>query len=75
MTPNGGKATLAISSDITACMEELGSMKCPEDVTEFRKIVWELYTKYITPCRKDREERCSQAHPQNLYCKVNSWAL
>ena len=67
VTPNGGKATLAISSDITACMDELGGMKSPEDVTEFRKIVWELYTKYITPLQKKIEKNAVPKHTLKIF--------
>ena len=67
VTPNGGKATLAISSDITACMDELGGMKSPEDVTEFRKLVWELYTKYITPLQKKIEKNAVPKHTLKIF--------
>ena len=67
VTPKGGKATLAISSDITACMDELGGMKSPEDVTEFRKLVWELYTKYITPLQKKIEKNAVPKHTLKIF--------
>ena len=51
-----GKITLSISSQITGKEEILGSAKVPEDVDENRKLVWELYNKYIIPLHKKIEK-------------------
>jgi len=67
VNPHGGKTAIAISSDITACMEKLGSMKCPEDVTEFRKIVWELYKKYITPLQRKIKKNAVPKHTLKIF--------
>ena len=51
-----GKITMSISSQITGKEEILGSAKVPEDVDENRKLVWELYNKYIIPLHKKIEK-------------------
>ena len=43
---------IAINSRLTGKNEVLGEMNGSEDVAEYRKIVWELYNKYITPLHK-----------------------
>lgn len=43
---------IAINSRLTGKNELLGEMNGSEDVAEYRKIVWELYNKYITPLHK-----------------------
>ena len=52
----GGKITLSISSQLTGKEEILGSAKVPEDVDENRKLVWELYNKYVIPLHKKIEK-------------------
>ena len=49
------KVSIGISSEITGKEEVLGEVKCPEDVSEYRKIVWELYNKHIIPLQKKIE--------------------
>ena len=52
----GGKITMSISSQITGKEEILGRAKVPEDVDENRKVVWELYNKYVIPLHKKIEK-------------------
>lgn len=52
----GGKILFSISSLLTGNEEFLGSAKVPEDVDENRKVVWELYNKYIIPLHKKIEK-------------------
>ena len=47
-----GKASIAISSLLTGKDDRLGAEKGPEDVNEYRKVVWELYNKYILPLQR-----------------------
>ena len=47
---------IAINSRLTGKNEVLGEMKGPEDVDEYRKIVWELYNKFIIPLHKKIEK-------------------
>lgn len=49
------KVSIGISSKITGKEEVLGEVKGPEDVSEYRKIVWELYNKHIIPLQKKIE--------------------
>ena len=47
-----GKASIAISSLLTGKDDRLGAEKGPEDVNDYRKVVWELYNKYILPLQR-----------------------
>lgn len=50
-----GKASVAICSLLTDKNEWLGAEKGAGDVNEYRKIVWELYNKYILSLQKKIE--------------------
>lgn len=45
-------ATIAIRSLITGKESALGEIKKYEDVDDYRRVVWELYNKYIIPLHK-----------------------
>lgn len=67
---SGGKTILSISSDVTDSTEELETMKTPEDladITEFRKQVWELYKKCITPLQRKIEKNTPPKHILKLF--------
>ena len=49
------KVSIGISSKITGKEEVFGEVKAPEDVNEYRKVVWELYNKHIIPLQKKIE--------------------
>jgi hypothetical protein len=64
---NDDKVSVGISSDLTGGKEELGSMKGSEDVTEYRKLVWELYNKYIIPLEHKIEKGSIPKHTKKNF--------
>ena len=64
---NDGKASIGISSELTGGKEELGSMKVAEDEAEYRKLVWELYNKYIIPMQRKIEKGSISKHTKKLF--------
>ena len=64
---NDDKISVGISSDLTGGKEELGSMKGSEDVTEYRKLVWELYNKYIIPLEHKIEKGSIPKHTKKNF--------
>lgn len=64
---SGGKASIGICSELTGGKEELGTMKGAEDVTEFRKLVWELYNKYVIPMQRKIEKGSISSHTKKIF--------
>ncbi len=64
---NDDKVSVGISSELTGGKEELGSMKGSEDVTEYRKLVWELYNKYIIPLEHKIEKGSIPKHTKKNF--------
>ena len=54
-TEGSGKTVISISSDRVDNMEMLGNAHVPEDVDDYRKIVYDLYQKYLFPLLKKIE--------------------
>ena len=54
-TEGSGKTVISISSDRVDNMEMLGNAHVPEDVDDYRKIVYDLYQKHILPLQKKIE--------------------
>ena len=64
---NDGKASIGISSDLTGGNEYLGTLKGAEDVTEYRKLVWELYNKYVIPMQRKIEKGSISSHTRKNF--------
>lgn len=69
VNPNDGKVSLSMSSELTGGKEELGSIKGAEDETEYRKLVWELYNKYVIPMQRKIEKGNVSKHTRKLFTR------
>lgn len=70
VNPNDGKVSLSMSSELTGGKEELGSIKGAEDETEYRKLVWELYNKYVIPMQRKIEKGNVSKHTRKLFTRL-----
>lgn len=69
VNPNDGKVSLSMSSELTGGKEELGSIKGAEDETEYRKLVWELYNKYVIPMQRKIEKGNVSKHTRKIFTR------
>lgn len=61
------KTVLSISSDRTATQETLGTAKGPEDTDDYRKIVYELFQKYLLPLQTKISKNTPPKRTQRLF--------
>lgn len=66
-TEGSGKTVISISSDRVDNMEMLGNAHVPEDVDDYRKIVYDLYQKHILPLQKKIENENVPKRTKKLF--------